>query len=242
MNPAGEGARSVTVTPVPADLPRRLTPEQMRSSLEATLDHWGGRIPRDGVWVFGYGSLIWNPDLDYDRRIQVRVFGYHRRLCLRSVLNRGTPECPGLVAGLDRGGSCAGVAYRLPAANLRAQFERLWEREMFMGSYAPRWLQTHRLGQGDRLQALAFVVRRDAVNYTRDVTEAELVDVLSRARGRYGTSLDYLRHTVNALRAEGMHDPHFERLARKVERALAARTSASEEPVPGHTPSTDSTS
>jgi cation transport protein ChaC len=208
-------------SPVPDGLPRRLTAVQMQATLEAALDYWRGRVPRDGVWIFGYGSLIWNPDLDFDRRVQARVFGYHRRLCLRSVLNRGSPQRPGLVAGLDRGGSCAGIAYRLPARGLRAQFERLWEREMFMGSYAPRWLDAHRLDRGGHVRALAFVVRRDAFNYCREVSEAELIEALARATGRYGSSLEYLLHTVEALRAEGLHDPHFERLASRVRAALA---------------------
>lgn len=207
------------VAPVPPDLPRRLTPEQMQATLERTLAHWQ-RIPRDGVWIFGYGSLIWNPELEHDRRIHARVYGYHRRLCLRSVLNRGTPECPGLVAGLDRGGSCVGVAYRLPAYDLRAQFERLWQREMFMGSYHPRWLHAHRLDRPGRVTALAFVVRRDAPNYCGRLPEAEVIAALARACGRYGSSLDYLLHTVQALRAEGLRDPHLERLAQRVQRAL----------------------
>ncbi len=202
------------VAPVPPDLPRRLTPEQMRATLDEALAQ-RDPVPREGVWVFGYGSLIWNPELEHDRRVHARVYGYHRRLCLRSVLNRGTPECPGLVAGLDRGGSCTGVAYRLPARNLRVQFEQLWQREMFMGSYRPRWLHAHRLDRPGRVTALAFVVRRDAPNYCGRLSESEVIEVLARACGRYGSSLDYLLHTVQALRAEGLCDPHLERLAQR---------------------------
>lgn len=201
-----------------ADLPR-LSPHDLAQSLATTLAHWHGREP---LWVFGYGSLIWNPEFEYDRRVPARVYGYHRKLCLRSVRNRGTPECPGLVAGLDRGGSCAGIAYRVPADSVRAQFARLWEREMYMGSYAPRWLHVRRLDGHGGLTALAFVVRRDAPNYCGRLGERETIAVLARACGRFGTSLDYLLRTVEGLRAEGLADPHLERLAHRAQRLLGA--------------------
>ncbi|MDZ7651966.1 MAG: gamma-glutamylcyclotransferase [Burkholderiaceae bacterium] len=101
------------------------------------LASWNGRTP---LWIFGYGSLIWKPEFDFDRRVPARVFGYHRKLCLRSIKYRGTFDCPGVVAGLDRGGSCAGIAYRMPAEVVHRQLPALWEREMFMGSYAARHL------------------------------------------------------------------------------------------------------
>jgi cation transport protein ChaC len=202
------------VDPASAAVYPRLTPAQLAASLETTLARWNGRAP---LWVFGYGSLIWKPELEFDRRVPARVFGYHRRLCLRSVTYRGTIDCPGLVAGLDRGGSCAGVLYRLSLRGLRAQLARLWEREMFLGSYVPRWLSAMRLdardGRRETVAAIAFVVRRDARNYCPPMHEDAIVDVLRNACGRYGTSLEYLQHTVTALRELGLRDPHLERLA-----------------------------
>lgn len=192
-------------------LPDRLSEVELAQSLAATLAHWDRRSP---VWVFGYGSLIWNPELSFDRRATARVHGYHRRLCLWSRINRGTPDCPGLVAGLDRGGSCAGIVYRVRARSLRAEFERLWQREMFMGSYSPRWLNC-RLDGGPLVPALAFVVRRDAPNYAGKLSERQILAVFERGScGRFGTSLDYLVSCVRGLRAHGLRDPHFERLAR----------------------------
>jgi cation transport protein ChaC len=203
---------------VPFDFPGRVTAEQQAASLHGALTDWDGISP---LWLFGYGSLIWNPEVTYDRRVTARVHGYHRRLCLWSRVNRGTLDCPGLVAGLDRGGSCAGVAYRLPAKAARAELERLWDREMFMGSYAPRWLDCRLVGTsgktGDRslVSALAFVVRRDAQNYAGKLTEPEILAVFERGScGRFGTSLDYLVKTVSSLREHGLRDPHLERLAR----------------------------
>lgn len=196
--------------PLP-DVPGRASTEAIAASLASVLDQWDKRSP---LWVFGYGSLIWKPELAFDRRVAARVHGYHRRLCLWSRVNRGTPECPGLVAGLDRGGSCAGVAYRIGGADVPAQFERLWEREMFMASYAPRWLQC-RLVDGTQVPALAFVVRHDAPNYAGKLSEAEVLDVFRRGScGRFGTSLEYLVNTVRSLHEHGLRDPHLERLAR----------------------------
>lgn len=195
---------------------RRLSAEELRASLAATLRDWNGRTP---LWVFGYGSLIWKPEFDYDRRVPARVFGYHRKLCLRSIRYRGTLEQPGVVAGLDRGGSCAGIAYRMPAAAVHRQLPTLWEREMFMGSYAGRWLQARRLDGRGSVRALAFVVVRSGRNYCGGMSEAELLHVLATARGIYGSSLDYLQRTVQALRADGLRDPHLERL---LARACAA--------------------
>jgi cation transport protein ChaC len=190
---------------------RRLTDEELAASLIACLAHWDRNSP---LWLFAYGSLIWRPDMSFDRRETARVHGYHRRLCLWSRVNRGTPDNPGLVAGLDRGGSCMGVAYRIPGTSAQAEFERLWEREMFMGSYSPLWLDC-RLADSTIVEAVAFVVRRDAPNYAGKLDERQILDVFARGCcGRYGTSLEYLVNTVRGLREHGIVDPHFERLAR----------------------------
>lgn len=192
-------------------LPRRLTEAELAGSLQACLAQWNQRSP---LWVFAYGSLIWRPELSFDRRLPARVHGYHRRLCLWSKVNRGTPDCPGLVAGLDRGGSCAGVVYRVQGKAVASEFERLWQREMFMGSYHPRWLDC-RLESGARVSALAFVVRRDAPNYAGRLSESEIIGVFERGScGMFGSSLEYLVNTVRALREHGITDPHLERLAR----------------------------
>jgi cation transport protein ChaC len=203
----------MSARPLP-DLPGRLDRGQLAASLRGALERWDGITP---LWVFGYGSLIWKPELVFDRRMTARVHGYHRRLCLWSRVNRGTPECPGLVAGLDRGGSCAGVVYRIPAAHVASEFERLWEREMFMGSYAPRWLRCL-LVDGTAVRALAFVVRHDVSNYAGRLSEAQILDVFHKGScGRFGTSLEYLVNTVRSLHEHGLRDPHLERLVRHAE-------------------------
>jgi cation transport protein ChaC len=194
--------------------PARWTEEQLQASLAASLRRWDGHTP---LWVFGYGSLIWRPEFDFEAREPARIHGYHRRLCLRSVLYRGTQECPGIVFGLDRGGSCFGMAYRVGAAQVPRVFRLLWEREMFLGSYRPTWMRA-RLRSGGEADALAFVVCRDAHNYCGGLDEEQIVAILATACGVRGTSLDYLQRTVAALNAEGLRDLHLERLVHKAQR------------------------
>lgn len=204
--PSGVAAE---IEPLPPQ--QRLTEAQLQASLAAFLAGWDGAAP---LWVFGYGSLIWKPEFEFDRRVAARVRGYHRKLCLRSIKYRGTFAHPGVVAGLDRGGSCAGIAYRLPAEVAQRSLPALWEREMFMGSYAPRWLTAQPLAGGAPLRTIAFVVVPQGPNYCGRLSEAELLQVLRSASGSLGTSLDYLQRTVQALHAEGLRDPQLERLAR----------------------------
>ncbi|MCX5545008.1 gamma-glutamylcyclotransferase [Paraburkholderia sp. CNPSo 3076] len=189
---------------------RLLSEDELRASLACTLKARGWDGASD-IWLFGYGSLIWNPGLPTVENMRSRVHGYHRGLYLWSRVNRGTPEQPGLVLALDRGGSCAGVAFRLAAEGAMPHLEALWRREMPMGSYRPAWLPCV-LADGRRVAALAFVMRRDVSSYTGKLSEATVRTVFGCASGRYGTTLDYVRRTVDALRESGMRDRALERL------------------------------
>lgn len=197
----------------------RWSEQQLQASLAASLAHWDGHTP---LWVFGYASLIWKPEFEFEAREAARITGFHRRLCLRSVLYRGTQDCPGIVAGLDRGGSCLGMAYRIGAAQAPEILRVLWEREMFLGSYRPTWVRA-RLRNGEATRALAFIVRRDARNYCGGLPEEAIIEILVQACGVKGTSLDYLQRTVAALHEAGLNDPHLERLAQRAARHLAQR-------------------
>jgi cation transport protein ChaC len=169
------------------------------------------------VWLFAYGSLVWNPVLSYSARTVATVHGYHRRFCLLSRINRGTPEHPGLVLALDRGGRCAGIAYRIPAREAEIELRLLWRREMLLGSYRPRWLHA-RLADGDRVHALAFVVDRGGPGYAGRLGDDAIVAMLASAKGRLGTGIDYLLRTRDGLAGEGIRDPHLERLAATAEK------------------------
>jgi glutathione-specific gamma-glutamylcyclotransferase len=187
---------------------RLLTDDELRGSLERALQRWDRQ---SDLWLFGYGSLIWNPGLPTVEATRSRVHGYHRGLYLWSRVNRGTPEQPGLVLALDRGGSCIGIAFRLAAQGAMPHLEALWRREMAMGSYRPAWLPCA-LADGRRVDALAFVMRRDVVSYTGKLSDEVVKTVLGCASGRYGTTLDYVSRTVEALRESGMPDRALEAL------------------------------
>jgi cation transport protein ChaC len=162
------------------------------------------------VWVFAYGSLVWNPIVEYEDRVVVTVHGYHRRFCLWSRTHRGTPDYPGLVLGLDRGGRCTGVAYRLAAANAEQELRLLWRREMLLGSYSPRWVFA---SHGRRhFRALAFVINRDRPGYAGHLAPEQVVERLIHGRGHFGTGLEYLRSTIDGLAAAGIRDPNLLRL------------------------------
>jgi len=199
--------------------------EDRCQSLERMLERWNGR---DAIWVFAYGSLIWNPDLDYDAKHCGIVHGYHRSLCMWSKVYRGTPEKPGLVLALDRGGCCQGVAYRLPATNVRRELTKLWKRELVTGAYEPRWLRVRPSGPCARsstphedLDALGFVIRRDGQGYAGKLDEATLFDTLCHARGLNGSSAEYLFATVESLAAHGLEDQRLASLADALTERLA---------------------
>jgi len=190
---------------------RLLTDDELRVSLDGALAQ---RDRATDLWLFGYGSLIWNPGLPTVENVRAKVHGYHRGLYLWSRVNRGTPEQPGLVLALDRGGSCTGVAFRLAADGMMPHLEALWQREMMMGSYRPAWLPCT-LDDGRRVAALAFVMRRDVPAYTGKLADDTIRTVFRCATGRYGTTLDYVRRTVDALRESGMPDLALEQLLRR---------------------------
>jgi glutathione-specific gamma-glutamylcyclotransferase len=177
--------------------------------LEKVLADWGGH---EDLWVFGYGSLIWKPEFDYAERRPARVNGWHRALKMWSRVNRGTPDCPGLVLGLLTGGSCQGMVFRIPKASAPEVLVRLWAREMVTGVYDPRWLTCHT--PHGPISALAFTLSRKSPNHTGVLTPEEYRRIFSDACGRYGTTLDYAQRTFEELGRHGIHDRHLERLLR----------------------------
>jgi cation transport protein ChaC len=184
--------------------------------LEQTLSGWDA----DGdLWVFGYASLIWRPEFHADEQRGAAVHGWHRALRMRSRINRGTPERPGLVFALVSGGSCRGVVYRIERSRAERELERLWAREMPTGVYDPRWLAC-RTPHGT-VRALAFTLDRASPAHTGDMDDSELLDILRHARGRYGSTLEYLMETAACLRSHGIRDREIERLER-LARALVA--------------------
>ena len=205
---------------------RMLTEEELDASIQCVLE--GVRAGED-LWVFGYGSLLWNPLLDHDERRPATLRGYHRRFCLWSTVGRGSRDCPGLVLGLDLGGSCHGLAYRLPAAQAAAELRLLWRREMVSGSYFPRWVRVEAAacaashGCKEELRALAFVVNRGHPNYAGRLPVDKVIRALADACGHIGSSAEYLHNTVAALAAHGLSDAYLDRLAEHLARETTGK-------------------
>jgi cation transport protein ChaC len=161
------------------------------------------------MWVFGYASLIWRPEFEFAERRMALAYGWHRALRMRSRVNRGSPQTPGLVFALLRGGACKGFAYRMHAASAKTDIDRLWAREMPNPVYEPRLLPL-RTPQGPVL-ALAFTLNRRSDACLPRIDDEKLLDILRQARGRYGTTLDYLVQTSIALREHQLFDSEIER-------------------------------
>jgi cation transport protein ChaC len=167
------------------------------------------------VWIFAYGSLIWEPEFAFVEAEPALLHGYHRSCCLYSFDYRGTPAKPGLVLGLDRGGSCRGVAFRLAADSLAGSLDRVWRREMTVPPvYDLRQLPV-RTGRATRV-ALAFTVRRAAPDYAGRMPLDEAARLIAQAHGRRGSCRDYLDKTVKHLANHGIVDRPLRRLAERV--------------------------
>lgn len=166
----------------------------------------------DEFWVFGYGSLMWNPGFAYQVRSQGRAFGFRRSLCVRSWVHRGTEESPGLVLGLDRGGSCRGVAFRVDTALWSETVDYLRERELVTHVYVERTVPV-RLDGGEIVRALTYVVDRSHRQYAGAVTVAEAAGVVRDAVGRSGPNHVYVSNTVAHLREMGIRDQWLEDVA-----------------------------
>lgn len=158
----------------------------------------------EGIWVFAYGSLIWRPDFQPAESRMARLAGWHRAMCILSTVYRGTPSRPGLVLGLDRGGSCRGRALRVGGAEWPTIKAMLDARELVTGVYRPRFLPV-RLDDGRRVAAYAFVCDRAHSQYWRGGRD-EAVRLIRQGRGSGGRARDYLASTVEHLAALGIAD------------------------------------
>lgn len=165
-------------------------------------------------WVFGYGSLMWHPGFPHLEVRQAQLYGYHRRFCVYSHRYRGTPHRPGLVLGLDRGGSCHGMVYRAPAAEAEAVMDYLWEREMVTGVYIPKWLQVKT--PAGSVIAATFIVDPAHRQYTGRITPEQTAQLIVQGVGQRGHCREYLSATLGHLEALGIHDRSLHHLQRLV--------------------------
>ena len=174
---------------------------ELTASRRATL---AAATSGEDVWLFAYGSLMWNPTFRFTERRIGRVHGYHRRFCLWTHLGRGSPAAPGLMLGLEPGGSCRGIAFRIAGAAVEEETAIVWAREMISAAYVPRWVRV-RTSEGP-VPAIAFAMNRDFARYAGRLGDAEIAATIATASGSIGPCADYLFETLAQLDELGVYD------------------------------------
>tara|TARA_B100000686_G_C16540127_1_gene836987 strand:+ start:37 stop:693 length:657 start_codon:yes stop_codon:yes gene_type:complete len=195
-----------------ADSIRTMNSEELTDSVMQILE---GINLEKGVWVFGYGSLMWNPDFKLAEKITGIVKGYRRSLCLKSMVYRGTRDFYGLVFGLDKGVSCQGMAYRIAEKDIHSEMLKIWEREMFAGTYIPTWVNVN-TKKGD-ISAVTFVINHEHKHYLPNLGLEVIAERVARAEGNCGSCHDYVKNTVKCLHLHGLRDHALEDLLRLIE-------------------------
>ena len=187
------------------------------AEIEASLDTMLAGHPRGSdAFVFGYGSLMWNPAFLFAARQLGTLHGWHRQFCLGMPFGRGTPERPGLMMALDSGGSCHGIVFRIAAAQVRDELLLIWRREMAGTVYRARWVNV-RTAEGV-VRAVTFVINRAHPRYIGTMEQGAIAEILAHAEGQLGSCAAYLEQTMHALQALGVTDRSLERLAVEVAR------------------------
>jgi len=180
--------------------------------MDASHAHEAGEL-----WVFGYGSLMWRPGFDFLERVPARMIGLHRALCVFSFVHRGTPEKPGLVLGLDRGGMCRGIAFRVAAAKREATIAYLRSREQVTSVYLETMRRIALEDEARRqVRALTYTVDRGHVQYAGRLSVAESVHYVRQGHGRSGNNRDYVVETVRALEALGYRESDLHLIAEQL--------------------------
>ncbi|AYQ90010.1 gamma-glutamylcyclotransferase [Burkholderia gladioli] len=211
-------------------IPGLWTPERIDASLDATLRERPAGA--DEVWVFGYGSLIWNPAIEFAAHRVARLEGWHRSFCLRMLAGRAGCERPGRMLALEPGGETTGIALRLHAERLVDELRLVWIREMVLGSYRPTWAKV-RLDDGSEAHAIAFVADPSREQYERDASVATAAPLIAQAAGPIGSNADYLFRLQAALREHGIGDAYVDALAEAVARAQRGAGQRDAMSVPG---------
>lgn len=195
---------------------RRMTPDERAQSKREVLSN----LPTgEDVWLFGYGSLMWNPIIQYVERRAGHIFGYHRAFCLRTAMGRGTPERPGLTLGLERGGSCRGILFRVAGDIAEDELDFVWNREMISQAYTPHLMNVRT--ESGVVRAIAFVINSEHIGYAGKLTIAETADAIATAHGRLGRCSEYLENTVLHLDDLGIADGPMHRLLLQVRARMA---------------------
>ncbi|MFT4503187.1 gamma-glutamylcyclotransferase [Caballeronia sp. 15711] len=195
--------------------PNLWTRERIQSSLTKTMQ--ARPVDLADTWIFAYGSLMWNPMVEFEKRQTATLHGWHRSFCLRMVAGRGTPDGPGRMLALRRGDETNGVALKLADATLDKELQLVWIREMVLGSYRPTWASIT-LEDGTETDALTFVADERCEQFEQDSTVATVAPLISTATGQFGSNTEYLLKLHKALLECGLQDSYIEELASEVGR------------------------
>ncbi len=191
-----------------------LSEDAREKSRAETMAH---HVPGQDLWVFGYGSLMWNPAIHVDESLPAQVEGFQRSFCMRLMFGRGMPDNPGLMLCLVPGGACAGIAHRIAPEHVESESKILWMREMLSGAYVPTWIDID-LG-ARRVRGVTFVMNTAHPRYLPGLSHDEKAARIAKAEGHLGTNRDYLYRTVAALDGAGIKDHYLDDLHTRV-RAL----------------------
>src|SRR5450830_1550166 len=178
--------------------------ERIESSLEETLRN---RPNSDDIWIFGYGSLIWNPLLNFDKQEIATLQGWRRSFCLRIIAGRGSEQTPGRMLALEPGGLTEGVAFRLSAADLHEELRMVWIREMVAGSYCPPWAPVT-LADGSEVHAIIFAAEPSRPQYESDSSVTTIAPLIRHAHGPYGSNAAYVFALESALAEKNLKDDY----------------------------------
>lgn len=202
-------------------LPNLWTTERILDSLRETM--MARPVDATDTWIFAYGSLMWNPMVEFEERQVATLHDWHRRFCLRMVSGRGSPDSPGRMLALQPGGHTHGVALRLPEAKLDEELRLIWIREMVLGSYRPTWASVT-LDDGTETYAITFVADESRDQFEADSGVAKVASLISTATGKFGSNTEYLLRLHEALIEGRLRDPYIEELTNEIER-LSQRAS-----------------
>jgi glutathione-specific gamma-glutamylcyclotransferase len=169
------------------------------------------------IWIFAYGSLMWNPLIHFDARATATLHEWHRSFCLRVVAGRGSPDTPGRMLALEPGGSAAGIALRLVPDSMNEELRLVWIREMVAGSYLPTWAPIT-FADGTHTHAIAFVADRNQSQYEADASVRTVSPLIATAAGHHGTNREYVVRLEAALDEAGLTDLYIEQLAGEIRR------------------------
>ena len=180
----------------------------------------------EDLWVFGYGSLMWRPGFDFLERVPARLIGLHRALCVYSFVHRGTPERPGLVLGLDRGGMCRGIAFRVAGSARKKTVDYLRAREQVTSVYLEVMRRVELEEKGRRqVRALCFIVDRSHVQYAGRLTLTERLHHVRQGHGSSGPNRDYVLDAVQALESLGYRETDLHLLAERLNSGIGTQES-----------------